>query len=335
MKQYLLFDLDGTLTDPKVGITTCVQYALKALGIDEPDLDKLEPFIGPPLKDSFQEFYQMSDEQAQEAVKKYRERFETVGIFENSIYDGIPHLLRTLKENGLHLAVASSKPTVFVRKILEHFHIDKYFEVVVGSELDGTRVKKEEVVQEALRQLFKDKPIAVDKVYMIGDRKFDIEGAKAMQVDSVGVAYGYGSMEELKAAHADYIVRTVEELQRFLLRGMEENRPKPTLFQKLWAILYNFMMFLIVRNLVQYILLGIISSIADKLPVKIANFFLVVEDGGEKLIFTGNTIAIVSAVGFIVSCILISGTVKFVIGKTAEDMHLTHLKEEHQKNYVL
>ncbi len=335
MKQYLLFDLDGTLTDPKVGITTCVQYALKALGIDEPDLDKLEPFIGPPLKDSFQEFYQMSDEQAQEAVKKYRERFETVGIFENSIYDGIPHLLRTLKENGLHLAVASSKPTVFVRKILEHFHIDKYFEVVVGSELDGTRVKKEEVVQEALRQLFKDKPIAVDKVYMIGDRKFDIEGAKAMQVDSVGVAYGYGSMEELKAAHADYIVRTVEELQRFLLRGMEENRPKPTLFQKLWAILYNFMMFLIVRNLVQYILLGIISSIADKLPVKIANFFLVVEDGGEKLIFTGNTIAIVSAVGFIVSCILISGTVKFVIGKTAEDMHLTHLKEEPPKNYVL
>lgn len=335
MKQYLLFDLDGTLTDPKVGITTCVQYALKDFGIDEPDLDKLEPFIGPPLKESFQEFYQMTDEQADAAVKKYRERFERVGLFENSIYDGIPQMLRTLQAKGLHLAVASSKPTVFVQQILEHFHIDKYFEAVVGSELDGTRVKKEEVVQEALRRLFKDKPVEKDKVYMIGDRKFDIEGAKAMHVDSVGVAYGYGSMEELKAAHADYIVRTVEELQKFLLRGMEESRPNPTLFQKLWAILYNFMMFLIVRNLVQYIVLGILSSAADKLPEKIANFFLVVEDGGEKLIFTGNTIAIVSAVGFIASCILISGTAKFVIGKTAEDMHLTHLREEPPKNYAL
>ncbi|MGN1144881.1 MAG: HAD hydrolase-like protein [Acetatifactor sp.] len=335
MKQYLLFDLDGTLTDPKVGITTCVQYALKELGIDEPDLNKLEPFIGPPLKDSFKEFYQMSDEQAERAVEKYRERFENIGIFENRIYDGIPQMLRTLQAKGLHLAVASSKPTVFVQRILEHFHIDKYFEVVVGSELDGTRVKKEEVVQETLRRLFKDKPIQRDKVYMIGDRRFDIEGAKTMHIDSVGVAYGYGSMDELKAAHADYIVRTVEELQKFLLRGMEDDRPKPTMFQKLWAILYNFMLFLIVRNLVQYICFGILPRLTSVLPEKIANFFVVMEEGGEQIVFTGNSIAIISAIGFIVAVILISGTAKFVIGKTAEDMHLTHLKGEPTRNYVL
>lgn len=335
MKKYLLFDLDGTLTDPKVGITTCVQYALKDFGIDEPDLDKLEPFIGPPLKDTFKEFYKMSDEQAQAAVQKYRERFETTGIFENRIYDGIPRMLRTLQEKGFHLAVASSKPTVFVRRILEHFHIDKYFEAVVGSELDGTRVKKEEVVGEALRLLFKDKPVENDKVYMIGDRKFDIEGAKAMNVDSVGVAYGYGSMEELRAAHADYIVRSVEELQKFLLRGVEESGPSPTMFQKLWAIIYNFMIFFVVRRMVQYIVFGVIPVLADMLPEEAGNFFVITQDGGETLTFTGNSIAIVSAIAFAVAAVMISGTAKFVIGKTAEDMHLTHLKGEPVWNYLL
>ena len=139
MKKYLLFDLDGTLTDPKVGICTCVQYALKAMGIDEPDLDKLEPFIGPPLKDSFMNFYHMSEEQAEAAIAKYRERFADVGIFENKVYDGIPEMLKNLQANGMELAVASSKPEVFVERILEHFGIRKYFKAVVGSELDGTR----------------------------------------------------------------------------------------------------------------------------------------------------------------------------------------------------
>ena len=172
MKQYLLFDLDGTLTDPKVGITTCVQYALASFGIEEPDLDKLEPFIGPPLKDSFMEFYQMDDAQAQAAVDKYRERFRDTGIFENRIYQGVPEMLKTLSAKGMHLAVDSSKPTVFVERILEHFHIARYFEVVVGSELDGTRVEKDQVVEEALRQLFGGRTVEKDKVYMIGeDRK--------------------------------------------------------------------------------------------------------------------------------------------------------------------
>ena len=151
--QYLLFDLDGTITDPKVGITTCVQYALEHFGIHEPDNDKLEPFIGTPLQDSFEQFYHMDAETAKQAVAKYRERFQTVGLYENEIYDGMADLLKTLKEGGCRLAVASSKPTVFVKKILEHFDVVQYFDVVVGSELDGSRAKKEEVVQEALRQL--------------------------------------------------------------------------------------------------------------------------------------------------------------------------------------
>ena len=111
MKEYLLFDLDGTLTDPKVGITTCVQYALKEFGIEEPDLDKLEPFIGPPLKDSFIKYYNFSDEDAEKAIAKYRERFSEIGLFENEVYAGIPQMLRQLQSKGMFLAVASSKPT--------------------------------------------------------------------------------------------------------------------------------------------------------------------------------------------------------------------------------
>lgn len=152
MKKYILFDLDGTLTDPREGITTCVQYALRDAGIEENDLEKLEPFIGPPLKDSFMNFYHMNSEEADRAIAKYRERFQDKGIFENELYGGIHDLLRTLKANGMHLAVASSKPTVYVERILKHFKIDKYFEVVVGSELDGTRVTKSEVVLEVLRK---------------------------------------------------------------------------------------------------------------------------------------------------------------------------------------
>ena len=207
MKKYLLFDLDGTLTDPKIGITTCVQYALHSFGIEEPDLDKLEPFIGPPLRDSFMEFYGFTAEQAEEAVAKYRERFQDTGLFENEVYDGIPEMLKTLQSKGYFLAVASSKPQVYVERILEHFDLKKYFSVVVGSELDGRRETKDQVVQETLRQLFGENPVDPAQVYMIGDRKFDVEGARALGVESVGVTYGYGSKEELKEAGVviDYV----------------------------------------------------------------------------------------------------------------------------------
>lgn len=335
MKQYLLFDLDGTLTDPKIGITTCVQYALKAQGIDEPDLDKLEPFIGPPLWDSFKEFYGMNDEQAQAAVDKYRERFKDIGLFENEIYDGIADMLRTLQERGMHLAVASSKPTVFVERILQHFNIAKYFKVVVGSELDGTRVEKSEVVEEALRQLFGDQPIEYDKVYMIGDRKFDVEGAKALHIESVGVTYGYGGMEELKEAKADYIVRSVEELKSFLLRGTEEERPKITSFNFIWAMLFPFLMFMFVRSLVQNALSLWIIEQGPTLTGALADFLVIFDETGALIGMTGNASTLLNALSFAGGAIAIWGTAKYVIGKTAEDMRLTHLKGESSKNYFL
>ncbi len=223
MYQYILFDLDGTLTDPKIGITTCVQYALHKMGIEEPNLDKLEPFIGPPLKDSFCEFYGMTEEEACQAILYYRERFSSIGLYENEIYPGILQLLDALKKADRKTAVASSKPTVFVRKILEHFQISIYFDVIVGSELDGTRSRKEEVVEEALRQLVPDdwndkrQTVLSEHIVMIGDRRFDVEGAKEHRVASIGVDYGYASEGELEEAGADIVVETVEELSKVLL----------------------------------------------------------------------------------------------------------------------
>ena len=218
MYQYILFDLDGTLTDPKIGITTCVQYALHKMGIEEPDPDRLEPFIGPPLIDSFREFYGMNEEEAVRAVEYYRERFSTVGLFENEVYSGIPELLARLKKDGRKLAIASSKPTVYVKKILEYFSIYEYFDIIVGSELDGTRCRKEEVVEEALEQLSADDKFRKRDAVMIGDRKFDIEGAKAHQIPSIGVNYGYAIDNELMEAGADCVVGNVKELSEVLLK---------------------------------------------------------------------------------------------------------------------
>ena len=217
MFPYVLFDLDGTLTDPKPGITQCVQYALRCMGIEEPDLDKLEPFIGPPLTDSFREFYGMDQEQAAEAVAKYRERFSEKGLYENEIYPGMKQMLENLKTAGCHLAVASSKTEHFVKKILVYFDIDGYFEVIVGSELDGTRCQKEEVVAEALRRFFPDGNIPCDDIVMVGDRKFDIIGGREMGLHQIGVAYGYAPEGELEAAEAEYIVNDLDELERVLI----------------------------------------------------------------------------------------------------------------------
>lgn len=217
MFDYILFDLDGTLTDPKEGITKSVQYALADFGIDEKNLDKLEVFIGPPLKESFIEFYDFNEQDALKAVDKYRERFVVTGIFENKIYKGIPELLKELHERGCKISIASSKPTILVERILDYFDIAKYFDYVVGSEMDGRRTKKEEVVEEALRQMV---PENVDRrdVAMIGDRKFDIEGARAFGLTGIAVSYGYAPEGELEAAGADYIVDSVEELKNALLK---------------------------------------------------------------------------------------------------------------------
>lgn len=232
MFQHILFDLDGTLTDPKLGITTCVQYALRSFGIEEENLDKLEPFIGPPLLESFKQFYGFDHEQALKGQEKYRERFSVIGWKENELYPGIDTLLKNLSEHGVKLAVASSKPGVFVEKILTHFGIRGYFTAVVGSELDGSRVNKDEVVLEALRQLgviddadaeryLKEKEFPGEKrndCAMVGDRKFDVEGAKAMKLTSVAVSYGYAQGDELVEAGPDYLVDTVEELRKILMQ---------------------------------------------------------------------------------------------------------------------
>ncbi len=221
MYRKLLFDLDGTLTDPKEGICRSVQYALRAFGIEEPDIDRLEPFIGPPLADSFMEFYGMTRERALEAVEKYRERFSTVGLYENTVYDGIPQMLGHLREAGYELAVASSKPTVFVERILTHFGLSGYFSVVVGSELSGARVNKDEVIEETLRRLFAGERRDCAEVLMIGDRKFDVEGARAHGMSCVGVTYGYAPQGELEQSGALYLADSPAGLERLLLRLYE------------------------------------------------------------------------------------------------------------------
>lgn len=230
MYEYILFDLDGTLTDPKPGITGCVQYALHKMGIEEPDADKLTPFIGPPLLDSFHEYYGFNEEQGWQATAYYRERFGVTGWAENAVYPGMEKLLADLKTAGKKLAVASSKPQEFVERILVHFGLYDYFDVVVGSGMDGTRTRKEDVVEEALRQLLPEELFRkimersgvraeqkkYDTVVMVGDRRFDVEGAKAYHIASVGVAYGYAAPGELSGAGADVIVETVEELAEAL-----------------------------------------------------------------------------------------------------------------------
>lgn len=315
MNQYLLFDLDGTLTDPKLGITTCVQYALHAFGIDEPDLDKLEPFIGPPLKDSFMEFYGMEETQAEEAIEKYRERFRDAGMFENEVYPGIRRMLKRCKKQGAVLAVASSKPEVFVKKILEHFHLAKYFDVIVGSELDGRRTDKEEVVKEALHQLFPENDIDYDNTVMIGDRKFDIIGAKDNKVVSVGVSYGYGSMRELQEAGADYIARTVEELEELLLRGRRKRREKtalswqkPNVLNRLGSVLLPLAVYVVASDVLRFLA----AILAGRLAFFLPEAFIYYDEAGKMTGLTGDAAAVVNSILFFLAFLLIY----FLMGRT-------------------
>lgn len=228
MKQYLLFDLDGTLTDPMVGITSSVQYALEKFGIHVRYLKELIPFIGPPLAESFQKFYGFSKEDAEKAIQYYREYYAPKGIFENEVYEGIPEMLAHLTEAGFTLLVATSKPTVFARKVLKHFGMEDYFSFVGGSELDGSRTKKAEVISYILKTC----GIEVKEAIMIGDRRHDIEGGKACGLESVGVLYGYGTEQELTEAGADHIIRTVAELEDYL-RNQGENPAKLTWYDRL------------------------------------------------------------------------------------------------------
>lgn len=210
----ILLDLDGTLTDSKEGITKSVQYALSKFGINEENLDKLEAFIGPPLMDSFQKFYGFDKKTSIEAVKFYREYFSNIGIYENKLYPQIPELLADLKKNGKRLIIATSKPTVFTNKILKYFDLYSYFELVVGSNLDGTRASKFEVIEYALSKL---QDIKKANTVMVGDRCYDIEGAKLNGIDSIAVSYGFGTAKELKDANPNFIVDSVRELKDLLI----------------------------------------------------------------------------------------------------------------------
>lgn len=218
MKKTILFDLDGTLTDPVIGITNSVIYALKRYGISVSDRKQLYPFIGPPLKESFMKYYGFSGEQAIEAIGIYREYFEDKGKFENEVYPGIPQLLAQLQAAGMRLAVATSKPQPVSIEIIGHFGLAPYFESVFGSNMDHTRTEKVEVIEFALQEL---KAFDLQQVIMVGDRKYDILGAKQCGIHSVGVLYGYGSQAELQAAGADRIVGTVSELGDCLIKELK------------------------------------------------------------------------------------------------------------------
>lgn len=210
MSQVILFDLDGTLTESGEGITKSVQYALNKMGRPEENLENLCCFVGPPLAEQFMKYAKLTKEEADQAVTYYRERYTEVGIFENALYPHVKELLELLKINDKILGVASSKPEKFVRQILEYFQIDSYFTVIVGSEMNGERTKKAEVIEEALQRLncTSDR----DKTLMVGDRAEDVVGARACGLQCIGVAYGYGSVEELENAGAVYIAHTVDDL---------------------------------------------------------------------------------------------------------------------------
>lgn len=214
IKKYILFDLDGTITDPMIGITKSVRYALSKFGIQVEDLNTLCKFIGPPLKDSFMNFYNFSEEDALKAITYYREYFSTDGLYENTVYENFEDILISLKNNDKSLIIATSKPTVFAEKILEHFNLKKYFDFISGSNLDNTRTKKADVISYALEQ---QRINNMSEIIMIGDREHDIIGAKALNIESIGVLHGYGSYEELSSSGADYIVKDVSELKSLLL----------------------------------------------------------------------------------------------------------------------
>jgi len=204
----ILFDLDGTLTDPYIGITNGVKIALEKFNISETDDAKLRLFIGPPLNWSFMEYYDFDSEKAKEAVRYYREYYSEKGIFENNLYNDIDTLLAKLAQNKKNCMVATSKPTEFAVRILEYFKIEKYFSYVQGSRLDGAFSEKDEIIKTVIEKNNLDK----SKTIMIGDRKHDIAGANNNGIDSIAVLYGYGSKEELEESKPTYICDNVMDI---------------------------------------------------------------------------------------------------------------------------
>lgn len=213
---HLLFDLDGTLIDTLEGVVKCAQYALKHYGIEK-SLEELRPFLGPPLRYSFVK-YGLSEEQAVEAIVKYRERYDQFGALESKLFDGIPELLNKLKNAGYSLGVATSKYEEYAKIMLKEFGIAHYFDYITGSNLDESISKKHEVIEEALRRFeISEKR---DRALMIGDMKFDIEGAKIAKIDSLGVYTGTAQINEHENAGATYIANSFKELEKILLTDL-------------------------------------------------------------------------------------------------------------------
>lgn len=214
MIKNVFFDLDGTLTDPAVGITKSVAYALERYGIYVENLSVLNVFIGPPLVASFKKYFDFTDEQAKDALQIYREYFSVYGLFENEVYDGIEDLLSCLKEKGIRVCLATSKPEKYAKRILEHFGLDKYFYFIAGNTMEETRSEKKKLLQ----YIFESNPeIKPSESVMVGDRCYDIEGGKGHGVMTVGIGYGYAPDGELKNSGADIIANTVAELKSILL----------------------------------------------------------------------------------------------------------------------
>ena len=218
MKEYnvIIFDLDGTISDSGVGITKCVQYALKKLNIIEEDLEKLKHFVGPPLKDELIKTYGCSEEQAKQGVEFYRERYKPIGIYETEIYPGTEEMLEMLKGNGKYIALATSKPLPMAEEVLKYLKIYSYFDKVMGAELKGPRQSKVDV----LEALFDEMPDSITKkqCIMIGDTCFDIDGANTVGIDSIGVDYGFGDKDEMLAHGAKAIAYSATELCNMLLK---------------------------------------------------------------------------------------------------------------------
>lgn len=215
MKEILFFDLDGTLTDSMLGITRAVQYALKHYGITVEDLKELQPFVGPPLHESFQEYFHFSEKDSHEAVFVFREYYNAKGWMENRPYDGIEEMLKMLLDAGKTLIVATSKPESMAKQVLTHFHLADYFQFIGGASSDSLRVNKDDVIRyvmESCKLTEADWP----SIVMVGDRRHDILGAHKAGLEAVGVLYGYGSREELSLAGADWIAGTVKELGALL-----------------------------------------------------------------------------------------------------------------------
>ncbi len=212
---YILFDLDGTLTDPAEGITNSVSYALEKFGIHIENKSDLNNFIGPPLAESFKKYYSFTPDEATRAVEYYREYFRDRGIFENLLYPGVPEMLRNLKNAGKTLILATSKPGIFAEQILKYFKIFDCFTFTAGSLLDNTRTNKAEVIEYALASLG---IIDRNRAVMVGDREYDIIGAKETQISPVGVLWGYGSRAELEDAGAVFVAGDIPELENYLLR---------------------------------------------------------------------------------------------------------------------